>query len=90
MYENLFFDLIDKDLLFVSLEFGPNVPVKKSSFSFKGKCMTSLLWGQVQINGYSLRVNSNDNLKWFEVYSPETNAFLSIKSANPSRFIYFT
>lgn len=83
MYENIFFDLADNELLLAHLEYGGSDAKKNSSssFSFKGKCMVSLLYGHVQINGYSIR--NEHQLKWFEAYSPETNAFLAIKGANP-------
>lgn len=70
--ENIFTNLINNDILLVCL----NANTKRN-FCFKGKCSLGLLYGRVQINGYYL-----DSFKWFDLYSPETNSFLSILNAN--------
>jgi hypothetical protein len=37
-----------------------------------------LIYGHLEVNGYEIKANFADPLKWFDIYSPETNAFLSL------------
>lgn len=76
--ENVFLDLIANDLILVSLD--SEAKSKKNNFCFKGKCSLALVYGRLAINGYDLKTNLNDPVKWFDLYSPETNSFLSISN----------
>ena len=75
--KNIFLDLIDSDLVLVNLDSRS----KKNNFCFKGNCSIGLICGQIKINGYVLKRLSFENenqQKWFDLYSPETNSYLSI------------
>ena len=74
--ENVFLDLIQKDMILISLD--TQNKSKKNNFCFKGKCSIALVYGQLGINGYHLNTNLTEQSKWFDLYSPETNSFLSI------------
>lgn len=77
--DNVFADLISQDLVLVCLE--SKSKNEKNSFCFKGKCSLRLIHGEVQINGYYLK---NDTHKWVDLYSPETNSYLSIANSRSS------
>lgn len=88
MYENIFFDLSEQDLLVLVLNEtnGANNKNASSMFSFKGKCMMGLMWGQVNVKGYSIRmpnINQIDPIRWFKLYSPEYTSFLAIRNGLP-------
>ena len=52
---------------------------KMKSLSFKGKCSLLSLYGSLSINGYNLKKNlSQPQEKWFDLYSPETNSFVTV------------
>jgi hypothetical protein len=77
--ENIFIDLIDQELILINLD--EKSKSGKSSFCFKGRCSISLIHGEIQINGYVLKHYFNQtNCKkdWYDVYSPETNSFVSL------------
>ena len=76
--ENLFLDLIENDLALICLDH--ETKSKKNNFCFKGRCSIALVYGKLNINGYELKANLNDSAKWFDLYSPETNSFLSISN----------
>ena len=75
---NLFLDLIDKNLMLVCLD--ESVKSKKSRLAFKGKCSVGLIYGSVEIAGYRISNHEleNNQFKWFDLYSPETNAYMAI------------
>ena len=80
---NIFIDqtLPDVAIIVLSKESG------RENFCFKGKCLFSLLSGNVEINGY--KVNSElDSIefkaRWLDLNSPETNGFLSVVNRRKS------
>ena len=82
---NMFTDFIDSDLVLVSLDTRPQF---KSKFCFKGKCKLSLVYGQINVNGFDLKspklfdgASCNGGPKSYELYSAETNSFLSISTS---------
>jgi len=73
--ENVFTDLLDENLLLVNLD------SSKHGFCFKGTCSISLIYGHLQVNGFQMRAvidESSSNLKWYSLYSPESNSFLTV------------
>ena len=79
---NLFMDFIENDLILVCLDSRPEF---KSKFCFKGKCKLALVYGQININGYDIKSsglldNRNEGSKWFDLYSAETNSYVSISN----------
>lgn len=91
MYENIFFQLADRDLLVLMLDNptkSTSASSSSSSFSFKGKCKMGVMWGQVDLNGYSIRSSINNDqpptsIRFFEMFSPESNSFLTIRNGSP-------
>lgn len=86
MFQNIFFDLFDQDLLVLALNEANGANASSSTFSFKGKCMIGLMWGQVNVKGYSIRMptaNQIDPIRWFKLYSPEYTSFLTIRNGSP-------
>jgi hypothetical protein len=90
MSEKNFFELAERESFLIVLDSSQ----QKGAFSFKGKCLLSLLFGQIQVNGYLMKCTS-ETFKFqnqqFELYSPETNAFLEIKNLNLSqpKYVFF-
>ena len=72
-YANVF--LIKSNYILVCF----NDSSKMNSLSFKGICSLLPLHGNLSINGYNLKKNlSQLQEKWFDLYSPETNSFVTI------------
>jgi hypothetical protein len=79
---NIFTEFIDTDLILFCLDSRPQF---KSKFCFKGKCKFSLVYGQININGFDIKTPKlvdnkieTNTAKWFDLYSAETNSYLSI------------
>lgn len=72
----IFDGLLNQNILIVLLD-----PARKAQLCFKGSCRLGLIHGQVKLNGY--RVRSSRDLKWYEIYSPETSAFQTIVNETP-------
>jgi hypothetical protein len=73
--EHVFGDLLDENLLLVNLD------SNKVGFCFKGACSISLIHGHLQVNGFQMRAQldqSSSSLKWYDLYSPESNSFLTV------------
>lgn len=84
---NVFSDLLDRELLFVKLN--SSSLKENNSLCFKGKCSIGLVYGSVQINGYLVK-NSYEEanaFRWHELYSPETNSYLSVKNQNANETV---
>jgi polynucleotide 5'-hydroxyl-kinase GRC3/NOL9 len=49
---------------------------------FKGYISCGLIYGNIQINGFKIRnINFNKlSIKWYDLFSPETNAFITISN----------
>jgi hypothetical protein len=83
--EEIFSDLIDQNLILICLD--SERRSRKERFCFKGCCSFGLIYGHVQTNGYKIKnteLNPNEfmrsPLKWFELYSPETNSYLNVSN----------
>jgi hypothetical protein len=75
--KNVFLDLVESDLVLVNLDSSS----VKNNLCFKGRCSIGLIHGQVKVNGYVLKrlgFENSTQFKWFDLYSPETNSYLSI------------
>lgn len=71
--------IINDEYLLVSLD----NQTKSNQFCFKGKCSVSLVYGHIGIAGYNLKRKLSDrptSTKWFDLFSPETNSFISINN----------
>ena len=81
--KNIFTDFIENDLILVCLDSRQQF---KNKFCFKGKCKFTLIHGQININGYDIKSSQlldsqNESSGWFDLYSPETNSYLSLSNA---------
>jgi polynucleotide 5'-hydroxyl-kinase GRC3/NOL9 len=77
----IFTDLIEQNLILIKLDYSQRNANLREAFSFKGKCTIGLLHGQVQVNGYTIynaELKNTNSFKWHDLYSAETNSYLSI------------
>jgi polynucleotide 5'-hydroxyl-kinase GRC3/NOL9 len=81
---SVFSDFIERvGLTIVCLDSVERRPQTKSKLCFKGKCRITLIHGEISINGYDLKsskVIDSSMTKWYDLYSAETNSFLSIST----------
>ena len=86
--ENVFLGLVDREYVLVIL--GDPAQSQKANLCFKGKCSMALVYGQIEVAGYttnnfSVLDNSEVRAKWMDMFSPETNSFLAVTNSSKDK-----